>query len=40
MFKTQYAAAVKKMGTIADIYHEGCQECVRSFGDEGARYPV
>jgi len=23
-----------------DIFHEGCQECVRCFWDEGARYPV
>ena len=30
----------KKREQSWDIYHEGCQECIRSSCDEGARYPV
>ena len=38
----RYAMTVKKKKREQswDIYHEGCQECVRSFCDKGARYPV
>jgi len=35
----RYAMTVKKMGSW-EIYHEGCQECVRSSCDKGAQYPV
>ena len=31
-----YAVTVKKREQSWDIYHKGCQECVRSFCDEGA----
>jgi len=30
----------KKQEQSLEIYHEGCQGCVRSFCDEGARYSV
>jgi len=36
----RYAMTVKKREHTWDIYHEGCQECVRSSCDEGERYPV
>jgi len=39
-FQDQCAVAVKKQEQSLEIYHEGCQGCVRSFCDEGAWYSV
>ena len=37
----RYAVTAKKNREQSwDIYHEGCQECVRSSWYEGARHPV